>query len=106
MTNKFSNKLVYTNHFAKQQFIMHLLLKHHLATCVYSLRTLENIVNYGLEHKNTSRNQLAYFLFDIVPDVEFKEVAAFCEDDILTVNAQYEKDDYIENVLAYEDLTI
>lgn len=38
---------------------------------------VENIVEYGLKNKNYSKNQLAYFLTDLIPEIEFEEVQQF-----------------------------
>ena len=50
----------------------------------YTRELIENLVNYAENHEHTTRDSLAYFLSDIIPDVEFGDVAAFCRDDILT----------------------
>ena len=36
------------------------------------------------EHQNVSLDQFAYFVSDLLPEVEFLEVARFCSDDMLT----------------------
>lgn len=47
---------------------------------------LSNIIEYGLEHHNHSKDQLAYFISDMIPNVEFDDVARFCDNSILTNN--------------------
>ena len=37
-------------------------------------------------HENTSLDQFAYYISDILPEVEFLDVARFCKDNILTQN--------------------
>lgn len=45
---------------------------------------VENIIDYALENKNTSKDQLAFFISDMLPEVEYTEVAKFCDKDILS----------------------
>ena len=46
--------------------------------------TVENIISYGLENKNSSLDEFCYFLSDMLPEVEFKNVALFMDDEYLT----------------------
>jgi hypothetical protein len=92
-------KLEYTDHFAQEQFIEHIMEKYgdpkdNRLLYLYSVRALELVIAYGLEHHNVSKNQLSYFLFDVIPDVEHAEIVAYCDNDILTNNARLEKYDY------------
>ena len=43
-----------------------------------------NIIEYAHKHEHVSKDQFAYFISDLVPEIEFMDVAKFCEDDILT----------------------
>lgn len=52
---------------------------------------VENLIDYAEENENHSKDQLCYFLSDILPEVEFGEVAAFMPDELLTANGQSEK---------------
>ena len=45
---------------------------------------VENIIDYALENKNASKDQLAFFISDMLPEVEYTEVAKFCDKDILS----------------------
>lgn len=45
---------------------------------------VENIIEYGFKHEMIAKDQLCYWISDILPDVEFLEVARFMEDDHLT----------------------
>ena len=45
---------------------------------------IENIVNYAYENENTSKDQFCYFLSDLLPDVEFGDVAMFTNNKYLT----------------------
>lgn len=42
------------------------------------------IIEYAYDHQNVSLDQFAYFVSDLLPEVEFLEVARFCSDDMLT----------------------
>lgn len=56
---------------------------------------VENLVNYGKEHHGHTKDALAYFLSDMIPEVEFGEVAIFMDDAYLTHNGQMEKQEAI-----------
>ncbi len=45
---------------------------------------VDNIIDYALQHESNSKNQFCYFVADMLPEVEFLEVARFCEDGKLT----------------------
>lgn len=45
---------------------------------------VENIINYALKHESIGKDQFCYFVADMLPEVEFLEVARFCEDEKLT----------------------
>lgn len=98
-TNNHTFELEYTDHFASDQFIRHVLNKYDNGdkkdlVYLFSARMLETVIQYGIEHNNVSLNQLAYFLYDIIPEMEYSEVVAYCENDILSQNARLEKYDY------------
>ena len=92
--------LEYADHFAKEQFIKHILRKYEPAAkanqllFLFSIRALQLTVDYGQEHNNVSKNQLAYYLFDVIPEVTFSEIVAYCDNEILSDNARQEKYDY------------
>ena len=52
----------------------------------YSIQTILSLVHYAYHYENTSLDQFAYFVSDILPEVDFLDVARFCEDNILTQN--------------------
>ena len=58
----------------------------------FALDMICNIVHYALEHECVSRDQFANFVADMIPEMEFAEVAAFCEDGHLTVYGKSEKE--------------
>ena len=59
--------------------------------------TVENLVDYGLEHQNVSLDQFCYWLSDLLPEVVFNEVAAFMDDDRLTTASKAVKQLYLFN---------
>lgn len=50
-----------------------------------------NIIDYAQKHEHVSKDQFAYFVSDMIPEIEFRDVAAFCEDAILTGSGIQEK---------------
>ena len=60
----------------------------------FTERMIENIINYAYKHEHVSRDQFAEFIADIIPDMEFGEVAAFCEDSYLTTYGVKAKHDF------------
>ena len=60
------------------------LLEENFTTDNYARQTVLNIIDYAHKHKHISKDQFAYFISDLLPEVEFLEVARFCEDAILT----------------------
>lgn len=74
-----------TNNFNKQEFMEW--LKNEFPECLnnhWNWDIVDNVIDYGLKHNNVSKDQLCYFLNDLIPEVEFSEVARFCDDSILT----------------------
>ena len=45
---------------------------------------VENILKYALKHESVSKDQFAYFVSDMLPEVDFLEVARFCDNGKLT----------------------
>lgn len=45
---------------------------------------VENIIDYAIKNKKVTKDQLPYFISDILPEVEFLEVARFCHEFYLT----------------------
>lgn len=50
----------------------------------FSQSMIDNLANFAVENQNHSKDQLADFLSNVIPEVEFKVIAGFCEDAILT----------------------
>lgn len=45
---------------------------------------VENVIAYANMYERVSKDQFVYFVSDILPEVEFGEVAAFMDDGCLT----------------------
>ena len=50
----------------------------------FTVELLDNIIDYAHKHEHVSKDQFAYFISDLVPEIEFVDVVKFCEDAILT----------------------
>jgi hypothetical protein len=50
----------------------------------YAKEIIHNIIWYAQTWEHVSKDQLAYFITDMLPGVQVWEVAQFCEDEILT----------------------
>lgn len=59
-------------------------LEENFTTDNYARQTVLNIIEYAHKHEHVSKDQFAYFVSDLLPEVEFLDVARFCEDAILT----------------------
>ena len=62
-------------------------LKDEFPNCLethWNFDLVENIIQYGLQHCNVSKDQFVNWIADLLPEVEFLEVARFMEDDYLT----------------------
>ena len=84
--------LTFKDGFDKQNFMWY--MQEAFSMAVFGRNLLESIVEYAIKNEHVSKDQLAYFLSDIIPEVEFCETAAFCEDTILTSNGLYEKEKF------------
>lgn len=60
----------------------------------FGIACIENIIDYAHKYEHVSKDQFCYFVSDILPEVEFSEVAGFCEDCILTSDGQYYKNEF------------
>lgn len=50
----------------------------------YAVQMVINIIEYAQKWEHVSKDQFAYFISDLLPEVEFEEVVNYCEDCILT----------------------
>lgn len=68
---------------------------------------VDNVVEYGTTEKTHSKDQLVYFLLDIVPELEFGEIAQFVDDSYLTKTGLLEKQDWLQthSNTEYQELT-
>jgi hypothetical protein len=57
----------------------------------YFLMYVDKIVDYGLKYEHVSKDQFAYWLSDMIPDLEVGEAAMFIADSSLTNELQYVK---------------
>ena len=79
------NKLQYDEHgLASKQLIEYLIKLHKLDHSVYAILTLEKIIEYGEAHEDASKDQLAYYLTDLIPELTYEEVILFFADEKLT----------------------
>lgn len=52
---------------------------------------VENVLDYATKNEHVGKDKFCYFVSEMLPEVSFGEVAAFCEDGILTAWGQQEK---------------
>lgn len=55
-----------------------------------------NIIEYAHNHEHVSKDQFIYFLFDLLPGLDFGEIAQFANDEILTEYGKAEKQKHIQ----------
>jgi hypothetical protein len=65
--------------FDKTGFILHLEKTHPTLCASFSQELLCNVIEFGLQHECVSKDQLAYWLSDMIPGVDFGEAAMFME---------------------------
>ena len=58
---------------------------------------VENLIEYALKWEKVSKDQFCYWVSDMLPEVEFGEVAMFMDDSCLTENGKEEKYKTIKN---------
>ena len=58
---------------------------------------VRNVIDYAKKYEHVSKDQFAYFVSDMLPEIEFGEVAMFCDDVILTADGQKMKYETIFN---------
>lgn len=75
-------KKKYYKGFNRDGFIEYLEDKYGLNS--FAVALLDNIIEYAHKHEHVSKDQFAYFISDLMPEIEFIDVAKFCEDAILT----------------------
>ncbi len=58
---------------------------------------VENVIEYANKFEHVSKDQFVYFVSDMLPEVEFGEVAAFMNDDCLTHEGKALKYEWLNN---------
>lgn len=84
------------NGFDKQGFMRFLEQSFHGFENSFLRGTVENLVDYALKNCNHSLDQACYFLSDMLPEVEFAEVALFMDDLMLTAHGREVKREALE----------
>lgn len=65
-------------------FISFVLTAHNDVGTPFERNLIRSIVVYGNDHHSVSKDQLAYFLSDVIPDIDFEDVIKFIADECLT----------------------
>lgn len=65
-------------------------------TSSFTRELIGNIIAYAGKYEHVSKDMFAYFVYDMIPEIEFGEVCGFCEDGILTDSGIYEKNRFWE----------
>lgn len=75
----------YTNGLARNEFLQHMYDEFpSVFNNAFSREMLENIVDYGTSNCAGSKNRLYYFLKDMIPEVELKDLIPFIDKELLT----------------------
>lgn len=85
--------IVYENGFDKNDFLWYVNRNYNKPTSAFAADLVENLVNCAINNVYESKDQLCYFIADILPEIEFAEVAQFADDDILTEWGKQQKAD-------------
>ena len=64
---------------------------------------LEKILEYAHKNEHNSKDQFIYFLLDILPAMDFGEIAQFANDEILTAYGRAQKFYYLTGKEARGD---
>lgn len=57
----------------------------------FTRQLVENVIDYANKWERVSKDQFTYFVSDMLPEVEFGEVAAFVDDKSLTEEGKLRK---------------
>lgn len=66
----------------------------------FTFELVENILNYAHKYEHVSKDQFVEFLAGILPEVQFKEIAAFADDSILTSYGKQMKQEQLAKTTA------
>ena len=97
---KGQNNMSKEDGFDRNKFMMYLEKSFNGFESPFLRGTVNNLVDYGLKHERISKDQFCYWLSDILPEVEFGEIAAFMDDGSLTKNGQEEKRKYLQKTIV------
>lgn len=91
-------ELKYQNGIDADMLIKFIIAKHELedGKCAesFSILMLEKVIQYGIKRHNVSKDELAYYLMDVIPELEFTEATAFIIDDQLTSDGLKHKNNF------------
>lgn len=77
--------MIFINGFAKEEFLQFMHEEFpNVFDNSFSRDMLENIVDYGVKNHTTTKNGLYYFLKEIIPELEPKDIIKFIDPDCLT----------------------
>jgi len=82
--------------FNKQGFMEYLQSEYNGLENFMFRATVENIITYGLLHQHNSKDMFCYFVSDLIEEVEFREVAAFMNDEYLTHFGKLSKYNFLD----------
>jgi hypothetical protein len=86
--------------FDRGAFMQYMEKSFNLTDFGFTRELIGNVLSYAEEHEHVSKDMFAYFVADIIPEIDFREVCGFCEDSILTSNGIYEKNRFWEEKAA------
>lgn len=69
----------------------------------FTYTLVENIIDYGIKRQNFTKEQLAMFLADVLPEVELNKIERFCDDSLLLTKGKVFE---VKPPLAKEFITI
>ena len=92
-------ELQYTDGIDANMLIKFLIEKHDLEDGgkyaeTFAIMMLEKTIQYGIKRHNVSKDELAYYLMDVIPELEFTEATAFIIDDQLTGDGLKHKNNF------------
>ena len=75
----------YDNGFARDEFLQYMFEEFpSVFTSPFSREMLENVVDYGIENHTVSKNSLYYYLKDMIPEMEPKDLIPYIDGNLLT----------------------
>jgi hypothetical protein len=86
--------------FNKQGFMEYLELSFNGFENSFLRNLVKNLIEYANKHERVSKDQFCYFVSDLLPEVEFGEVAMFMNDGSLTEYGLTEKKKFSAKILG------